>query len=141
MGHHHHYFTTPHPSNSTDINNSFSYHYISLIFFLFGVCLVYSYIRYVRTTENYRRNLENHQDDEDEFPDINNFFPDYLVRNHRNVNRELPPPPPAYEERRNLQEIEPPSYESIIPNNNTEIITGEDSLLENHPDSQNNIIV
>ena len=139
MGHHHYYFTTPH-SNTTDDNQHFPYHYVSLIFFLIGVFLVYSYVRYLQSKENYRRGLRNanqgEDEEEDEFPDINNFFPDYLVRNPRNprnMNRELPPPPPAYEERRNLQELDPPSYESIVNsqsiNQNTEGNVNEEAEI------------
>ena len=133
MGHHYHYFTTPLPSNSTDKSIGFPYHFTSIIFFLFGIGIVYSYVRYIQSRDNYRRDYENEENDENEFPDINN----YLFRNtgvHQNINRPLPPPPPAYEneERRSLHNLEPPSYDSIVQNNSINEINNEGVILENN---------
>ena len=131
MGHHHHYFTTPFPSNFTNNNQKNNFYSIYLIiFFIIGLILVYNYIKYLQSKYNNRlpnQIIYQEEDENEDFPDINDFLPNYLNR-VRNINpAPLVQPPPAYENtntnenNRILEEPEPPSYDSIVTNmhNNT----------------------
>ena len=117
MGHHHNYFTTIPPNNYTHNNSKKNTNSVYIIiFFIFGIIFIWNYIKYLQDKYRPRQNIiyQNDNEEEEDFPDINNFFPNFL---DRRVPQAPPlPPPPAYEteESRNLQEIEPPSYDSIV---------------------------
>ena len=119
MAHHHHYFTTPIPYNRTqDDSKTYTITIYSIIFIIFCIMIIYNYIKYVQANHRREVNIIYQEDNEEQdgFPDINNFFPAYLDNNRRPPPPAMIPAPPPYhnEERRSLQEIDPPSYESII---------------------------
>ena len=121
MAHHHHYFTTPSPYNRTiDDDNTSNMTIYGIIFIVFAILIVYNYIKYVQSRPPNNIIYQDANEENDGFPDINDFFPAYLENNADNSRRAPPPAmiaaPPPYnnEETRSLQELEPPSYESIL---------------------------
>ena len=82
MGHHHNYFTTPPPHNRTHNDTRYKPNSVYvIIFFIFGVIFIWNYIKYVQTKYRPQPNIiyqnENGEDeDDDQFPDINNYFPE-----------------------------------------------------------------
>lgn len=121
MTHHHYYFTTSSPYNKTNNNNNTqSMTIYGIIFIIFGILIIYNYIKYAQSRNNQIPNNVIYQEENevDGFPNINDFFPAYLEQNRNNHRRQSPviavPPPYNDEERRSLQEMEPPSYESIL---------------------------
>tara|TARA_Y100000590_G_C15471210_1_gene920237 strand:+ start:261 stop:704 length:444 start_codon:yes stop_codon:yes gene_type:complete len=124
MTHHHHYFTTPSPYNITnDDDNTSAMTIYGIIFIIFGFLIIYNYIKYVQSRNRPPNNIiyqdvNVNENEEEGFPDINDFFPAYLEQDRNNPRRQEPviaaPPPYIDEEQRSLQEIEPPSYDSIL---------------------------
>ena len=122
-----HHYPTLKPSNHTNHEpDGINFNFLYMIIFLGGIsciCLYdkhYTQRRYDRREQNAIEDYEEPRniDDEDdnEFPDIYNFYPNYLDRNNNNriPNPVLAhPAPPAYEND-NLNNPEPPSYDSII---------------------------
>ena len=133
----HLYFTTPSPANHSENHHNtpeISYQFFSLIIFLGGISCICLYSKYTRQ-HRYERDgvpaigqeyedYEESNDDENEdvFPDIHDYFPNYLDRDrvprgargrNRIPNPVLPPPPPAYDNSAS-QNLEPPSYDSIV---------------------------
>ena len=126
MGHHHHYFSTPPPNNNThNDTRNYPHTVYVIIFFVIGFLFIYNYLKYKQAHYRPNQNVIYQDDEDNEFPDINNLFPEYLERERRIPQPiPLPPPPPAYdsETSHNLATIEPPSYDSIVnrdePNSN-----------------------
>lgn len=118
MPYHHHYFTTPLPYNRTnDVDNTSDMTIYGIIFIVFAILIVYNYIKYVQSRPPNNIIYQDANEEHDDFPDINDFFPAYLENNPRRTSPpEMIAAPPPYnnEETRSLQELEPPSYESIL---------------------------
>lgn len=123
---HHHHFQNYNPSNNTnDEEHGLSYPFFSLIIFFTGVTCIFLYSKYCGQddiNEPYNNNgypEPVNEEEDDEFPDINDYFPDFLYRNRerqgvlQDNNQNLAPAPPEYQQGC-LQNLEPPSYDSIV---------------------------
>ena len=121
-----HHYPTYKPSNQThDDPHGISYQFFSLIIFFSGITAIFIYFKYWsqrRTDINEEAAIADYEepgnidDDDNQYPDIHDFFPNYLDRERqpvRRINAVVEAAPPMYE-RSILQNQEPPSYDSIV---------------------------